>query len=433
MKYKVLLILEEYNLEIIEKLNQDYQVDCLNQQLVKKVNKNNIRFINYEDYLAKNTELDVIVKKLDSFRNYSFIISDYILNNNKYVDLDTFLKWSKVPSKYSKRKLNILINGYDLKFMKSLYPLLEKEYNLTIIEHSDYLLIDKEACLKALETADIIWCEWLVENARWFSYNVKEFQRLIIRAHRFELYKNYGYKLKMENVEKIITVGYYYYEEFIKKFDIPRNKMTIVPNFIECDKYLQTKKKDSQYNIALIGALPKRKGLHRAIKILFELKKKNMNYKLHILGLKPEDLTSTNFNQEEKKYYQDILHNIKIFNLEDDIIFTGWVDVKKYLTNIGYVLSLSDKEKPESFHITPFEGLASGSMALATYWPGIEFIYPDFVIKKDEDEIVKTILDLEKKPQKYQQLVKKGQEFIKDNYDIKIVYSYIASILRGEA
>lgn len=429
MKYKILLIIDNYQEDLFEKLNNDYLVDCLDNNVVLKANKNNVNYINYHEYISDSKDINTIVSKLDEFREYSFIISNEKLKSSKSVNILQFLKWDKVPSQYQKQKLNLLINGHDLKFIKGLFALFQKDFNLIIIENSDYLIVDKEKCSAALKKADIIWCEWLTSNACWFSENVKSYQKLIIRAHRFEINKNYGYKLKIENVNKIITVGYYYYEEFIKKFNFPRYKVTIIPNFIDVAAYDQNKNKNAKYNLALIGAIPKIKGLHRAIKIIFELKKVNPNYKLHVLGLKPTDLTSTNYNKEEVDYFQNILHNIKVFNLEENVIFTGWVDVKKYLKKIGYVLSVSDLE---SFHIAPFEGLASGSLALALPRPGIEYIYPAYVIKKDEQDIVKTILALENNDNQYNKLVNNGREFVKDNYDLKVVYKYIIELLRGE-
>ena len=60
-----------------------------------------------------------------------------------------------------------------------------------------------------------IWCE-CVGNT--FIY--QEYYRLIIRAHRFELSEILDIKL---NIIKwiVITVGYYYFEQFAKKFMIP--------------------------------------------------------------------------------------------------------------------------------------------------------------------------------------------------------------------
>ena len=431
MKYKVLLITNEYNEELLKKLNSDFVVDCLNKDIVENIDKNNIKYLDYKNYIKNYQSLDELIEVLDKYRDYSFILSYKELKNDKYCNVNDFISDDINLKKYELKKLNLLIAGHDLKFINGIIPMLKQSFNIETIENSDYLVIDKKKYKEAIMSCDIVWCEWLVDNAVWFSNNLLSHQRLIIRAHRFELFKNYGYKLNMDNVEKIITVGYYYYEEFIKKFSIPRCKMTIIPNFIDTKKYTTDKVKDYKKNIAIIGTLPKRKGFHRALEVLFELKKLDKDYKLHVLGLNQNDLSSTKFDKEEASYYEQILRDIKVFNLEEDVVFTGWVDTKKYLKNIGYVLSVSDNEKPESFHLTPAEGLVSGALALATYWQGIEYIYPDYIIKKDVREIVDTIVELETDDKKYQKLVNDGRNFIIDNYDIEVVYKYFINLLEG--
>ena len=60
----------------------------------------------------------------------------------------------------------------------------------------------------------------------------------------------------------------------------------------------------------------------------------------------------------------------------------GWM-CPRFLRKVGYVLSMSDAKQPESFHVTPFEGLASRAMALALPWEGIEYLYPQACVVED--------------------------------------------------
>ena len=70
----------------------------------------------------------------------------------------------------------------------------------------------------------------------------------------------------------------------------------------------------------------------------------------------------------------------------------------EFLRKIGYVLSLSDAKFPESFHVTPFEGMASGSVTAALRWEGIEYLYPEEVIMDSLEEMAEYIRPAYKLP-----------------------------------
>ena len=333
---------------------------------------------------------------------------------------------------YPKKKLRLLITGHDLKFIKNLYPYFEKEYELTIQEYAEYSDLNIVESKKLLKKVDIIWCEWLLYNAEWYSTHKFAQQKLFIRAHRFELDRSYAKKIKWKKVDKLITVSYYYLEEFISKFNIPRYKVTVINNYIDINSYSTKKVGDYKYNLAMIGILPKRKGFDRAVDILYELKQKDERYKLYIAGKKPEEFANTKNIEEEANYYKMVYKKIEDYKLQDDVIFTGWIEVPEFLKSIGYTFSLSDKEFPESFHISPFECMASRGIALATRWNGIEYLYPDYVIYENTKEIVDAIVKYNNNEKLYNEIAELGREFTIDNYDINIIWNEIYKLLEGE-
>lgn len=362
-------------------------------------------------YFSSNKEIEIT-------HNYSL---DNIKNN-----ICTAL------SPYPDKRLRLLIVGHDLKFIKDLYPFFEQNYILNILEFEDYLHFSPDISAKHLLENDIIWCEWMLNNAEWFSNNVYPHQDLYIRAHRFELARNYGHNLNFENITCIIAVSYYYQEQFIEKFNIPRNKIRVINNFIDTERYNLEKNSNYKYNIALIGALPKRKGLHHAIEIIRQLKDVDPRYKLYIPGKRPEEFPNTWNIPDERAYYEDVYKSIKDFNLQENVIFNGWVNIPEFLKDIGYTLSLSDKEFPESFHISPMECMASKGIGLCLDWEGIEYIYPEWTIYQSTGNIIQKILDLNHADDEYDHLAVKCQEFVSDSYDISIIKNTLNNLFTNK-
>lgn len=395
----------------------------------------------HEDVLGKDYPLfvenvDECVEKILTFFNNKEKYSKLEQNLEKCVErFSTENVYKNVLSaleKYPKKKMRILITGHDLKFIKSLFPSFEKEYELIVQEYPEYTNLDVTQSKELLDKVDIIWCEWLLLNARWYSNHVYAHQKLYIRAHRFELAKNYGRKIRWNRVSLLITVSYYYMERFIEKFRIPREKVTVINNFIDVDSYSTEKEEDYLYNISMIGILPKRKGFDKAIDLLMLLKQKNSKYKLYIAGKRPEEFPNTRSIPAEREYYEKVNSKIKENHLEDSVIFTGWIKTQDFLKKIGYTLSLSDKEFPESFHIAPFECMASQGIGLSLNWEGIEYIYPEYVICNSIEEIADKIEEYNHDKNKYREIAEKGRTFTKEHYDLPLIWKHITTILNNE-
>lgn len=388
-----------------------------------------------EDYPLYTESVDECIEK----------ILDYFSNSEKYDEFRETLP-QKVErfspenvyknvyhalEKFPSKKMRLLISGHDLKFIKQLFPYFEKEFELIVQEYPEYTHLNVNESKKLLKRADIIWCEWLLLNAKWYSNHIHSFQKLIIRAHKFEISKQYGNDVNWHNVDKLITVAYYWQEQFIEKFAAPRYKTTVINNFIDVNSYPTEKEEGYKYNIGMIGIVPMLKGFSRAIDILSELKKADPRYKLYVAGKRPEEFSNSWNVPEQRRYYLDVYKRIEESDLKDSVIYSGWVKTADFLKNIGYTLSLSDKTFPESFHIAPFEGMASGGVGLAIYWDGIEYVYPEEVIEKSPSDIAKRIIELNSDDQKYRELAQKSREFVADNYDISIIWDSISGLLNG--
>ena len=317
-----------------------------------------------------------------------------------------------------KSKKRLLICGYDLKFILPVIPYLKDKFEIKVDEWTGHDSHDKKQSEKMAEWADIIWCEWLLGNAVFYSNIKNDNQRLIIRAHRFELSRDFGHKIKYNKVDMVITVGYYYFEQFAKKFMIPRNKMRLLPNYVEETIYSTKKSNDAVYNIGMVGILPARKGFHRGLAILKALKERDSRFKLYVMGHTPDEVSWIKNNPTEASYYDECNKYIIENNLSESVVYGGFLPRNQLYENIGYVLSLSDAENPESFHLAPAEGACAGSVGLLLNWPGVEYIYPKEFIFPTIEEITEFIYRCSRDPEMFKQKNLELKEFVLKNYNI---------------
>ena len=386
-----------------------------------------------EDYpLFVESEEECIEKILAAFRDpevWKRAEACLLRSAEKFSVEHIYENVNRALQAYPEKKMRLLVSGHDLKFLKPIFPYFESVFSLEVQELDEYMEFSPKEAAEYVKRSDIIWCEWLLTAAQWYSHHVYPHQSLFIRAHRFEVSRRYGNNIDINHVVKVITVSYYWFEEFTRRFRIPAEKCTVINNFIDTQKYIKEKEPDSRFHLALIGALPKRKGLDRAVELLKLLKKKDPRYCLHVPGKRPEEFPNTWNVPEEREYYEQVYQKIEREGLTESVTFDGWVEITDFLRKTGYVLSLSDAEFPESFHVTPFEGMASGSVAAALRWKGIEYIYPEEVVLDSLVEMAEYIDRLTENPEAYTAAAARGQKFVRENYDIALIWEQIRQLL----
>lgn len=388
-----------------------------------------------EDYpLYVESKEECVQKILDFFRNrekYKEWIGEKLQKDvQKYSTTEVYKNVKKAIDFFPKKKLRLLITGHDLKFIKDLIPKFKEEYELTIQNYDEYMDLNEADSKHLLKHTDIIWCEWLLLNAQWYSVHKYPHQKMYIRAHRFEIDRKYGYRVRWERVTKVITVSYLMMEQFMEKFRIPRDKIMVINNYINVSQYSEEKDDiDNKYHLAMIGIVPKRKGFEHAVDILIRLKKKDERYKLYIAGKRPNEFANSWNIPEERSYYEAVERKIKENNLEESVIYTGWVETERFLQRVGYVLSLSDLI--ESFHIAPFEGMVSNAVGLALRWEGIEYIYPPENVFDSVEAIADKIEEYNQNEEEREEVIGRGRKFVCDNYDLPIIWNTIYQLLEN--
>jgi glycosyltransferase involved in cell wall biosynthesis len=317
----------------------------------------------------------------------------------------------------------LVVAGHDLKFIRDVAPTLDEHFDIRFDEWTGHETHDEKQSKVLLDWADYIWCEWLLKNAVWYAKHKKPNQRLVLRMHRMELARSHAENLCMRNVDAVITVSPLFLERLLERFPkIPRYKVRLVPNYVRIDDYLTNLHPDRLYTLGLVGILPSRKGYHRALEILYALRKKDHRFHLEVFGRLPEDLHWIRRDAKEMAYFKKCELFVQRHALQGAVHFNGHVDIKQALAErrVGYVLSVSDSEfgfpGPESFHLAVADGFAAKSVSLVRRWPGAEYLWPRQFLVDSEKDVVDRILALSSSASAFQTTAAEGREFVRARY-----------------
>ncbi|MBC7153716.1 MAG: glycosyltransferase [Rhodobacteraceae bacterium] len=319
----------------------------------------------------------------------------------------------------------LLIAGHDLKFIAPILPLLEKTFDIRRDEWSGHDVHDEPASKAHLEWAEFIWCEWMLGNAVWYSQNKRADQKLVIRVHRAELGVDFGDRIAVDKVDAMVAVSALFVERLLERFPgIPRHKARLIHNFVDTARYRQCTAPERRFNLAMIGYLPERKRLDRALTILAELRKHDPRYRLDIFGKRPEDLPWLARNAASMAYYRDCDAQILRDGLAGAVQFRGHVDIATSLAEhaVGIVLSVSQSQRQfpgfESFHLAVADGFAANAVSLVQYWEGAEYLWPERFILPDEASVIERILSYRDDPTAFEADAQTGRAFVAGRYGV---------------
>ena len=137
----------------------------------------------------------------------------------------------------------------------------------------------------------------------------------------------------------------------------------LIRNYIKSDMFTNLPKfKGSEFNIGIVGILPKIKRPDIALDIIENLIKKDKRYKLFILGKRYTDWIGTSKCKKEVSYYEKLEERINSTELKDHVIFDDFTfEVHNWFQKIGFILSVSDIE---GCHQSVAEAMATGTIPL---------------------------------------------------------------------
>jgi len=332
-----------------------------------------------------------------------------------------------VPAICYPSKVNIDLLGKD-------YPYFIKEVDNKKISE----LLNKKASIKIYETekiqkeSDIIFCEWGLANAVWYSQNKKENHKLIVRIHAQEVRKPAAKFMKQLNqgaVDKFIFVSEHIRDKAIDMFGIAKKKTIIIPNFVRTDQFFIKNEikplKNRQINLGILGIIPKTKRLDRAVDLLESLVSQNYNVHLYVKGQRPEELAymQAPHRKKELEFYEVIYNKIDSNKeLKKHITFEPWSEnVQEWYQKIDIILSPSEAE---SFHYALADGMSSGCLPICWDWEGASKVYgKGFKTVKNIESGVSLFEEYySATPSQLKKILHKNREHIVKNYSYEKIF-----------
>lgn len=300
----------------------------------------------------------------------------------------------------------ILVAGHDLKFLAPYIAALETHGHTVLIDHwAGHSGHDAEKSKVLLEQADVVWCEWGLGNAVWYSRHVTPSQRLVIRVHLQEIDLPYLRKVCIDAVDSFVFVGELIRRAAIEGHGIPADRAVVVPNAVATDSLARPKTAKSAHTLGLVGIVPQRKRLDLAVDLVEQLREVDPQFCLRIKGKRPEEYPWMEKRPDEMRYYLAQYERIDRLNAdagEDVITFDPHgSDMAEWYQGIGVVISVSDFE---SFHLTLADGAASGADAVSLAWAGADLIYPSSMLFADVSTMTAGILDERERQRRRQDL-----------------------------
>ena len=282
-----------------------------------------------------------------------------------------------VPVTSARRRPRVVVAGHDLKFFAGLEThLLRAGADVRRDQWDGHDRHDETASKKLCEWADVVVAEWCLGNAVWYARHRQDDQRLLVRFHLQERDTEFPRELDLDAVERMVFVGEELRRDAHERFGWPLHKLAVVPNTVDTLAFDRPKLPEARYHVGMLGYLPHRKRLDRALDVLEALRRNDDRFRLFVAGPFPWETPWVWGRIVEREYYREQFRRIRRSRrLYEGVNFDGRCgNVPSWMRKIGHVLSVSDFE---SFHLAPAEGMASRAVPALVRWDGVAALYPD--------------------------------------------------------
>ena len=286
-------------------------------------------------------------------------------------------------------RVQVVVEGHDLKFMREIYDYFVEHKNAALrvdpwLGHTDPDSSEREALL---QSADVVWCEWLLGNAVHYARHKRPGQLLIVRLHHQEMGLAFRHQIRWEAVDALLITCYQHYDRLRAELPNVRDRIHLVPQLLTCDRFDRPKQPGAQFNLGLLGMAPFRKRPDLAVDLLEGLRRQDSRYSLSIKSRHPWEYGWLWERAEEQSAYQEFYERVR--GVGGVHFEPPGSDVPDWLQRVGYIVSTSDHE---GSHQAVAEGMASGAMPILRDWDGADRLYPDRFVFHDTEQAVERVL-----------------------------------------
>lgn len=292
----------------------------------------------------------------------------------------------------------VLFAGHDLKFIDVYASHLKASGQRVLRDIWEWGRCRDEGASRNLsEQADVVFCEWGLANAAWYSKQLPAGKRLIIRIHAQEVReraRRFGAEIDASRVDCFVFVSEEIRIKALELWDWPEEKTSVVPNYLlEKEFTMEGRKPSATLTLGMLGIVPSLKRFDRALDLLAALVSRQVDARLKVKGHRPETLAFMHVpdRAEEMTGYFSLYRRIESDpNLRGRVTFEPWGnDAAAWYKDVDVILSCSDTE---SFHYALADGVLSGCYPVIWPWPGADRVYESSWVVNGLDTAVERVM-----------------------------------------
>lgn len=193
-------------------------------------------------------------------------------------------------------------------------------------------------------------------------------------------------KRSIHRADHIITVSEFSKQEIIRFYEVPQDKISVVPNGVDFKKFYPEKDKQKienikrKYNIfgeyfLYLGTLEPRKNLVRLMEAYAKARKENQNFPYLVLA------------GGKGWMYTEIFQKVEELNLKNNIVFTGYIEDNDVPTLMSGAMAFCFLSLYEGFGMPVIEAMACGVPVLTSNSSSLKEIAEGVALLVDETSI----------------------------------------------
>jgi glycosyltransferase involved in cell wall biosynthesis len=326
---------------------------------------------------------------------------------------------------------DVLISGFDLKFIRELGRRLDDRTDFTVsFDEWKWVSSHTDRTKELLAKADTIVAEWARPSAGWLAERKQPGQNLIVRLHRFELDSAYPKQIDIDKVDAVVYIAPALGPRIHDEIGWPKEKLVYIPNFLDIDWLDRPKVPDARFSIGMVGTERFLKRLDLALDVVAAVRREDTRFALHVRSMAPWENPNVWANPDEQEYAGWCRDRV-----ERDPLLRGGVifdppgrDMARWYRRVGAFLSMSDIE---GVHLAAAEAMASGAVPVFRPWPGVRDVYDERWIHPSVDEAAAALL-ANADPDVWAERSVAAKAEMRRRYDPAAVVTAWADLLHGE-
>ncbi len=328
------------------------------------------------------------------------------------------------------RPHRLLFAGHDLKFCRPIISHFEHRPDclVRIDPWSGHTVHFERRSEELLRWADVIWCEWCLGNAVWYSARVRPGQRLLVRVHRQEITTAHPQGVTWPQVHDLVFIAAHVRDALAAQLAgtaLPRAHL--ICNTFDCAVFAREKDHAAERRLGLLGYCPKLKNPRLAAEILDELRADDERWRLVLVGHPPQHYTWLWERPDERAYYESFDEYARSCGRDRHIVRQEWTDdAPAWYATVGFILSTSDFE---GSHQAIPEGMAAGCVPVVRRWAGAAELYPNALLFDTAEQAAQLIRELSADPAAFAALSARAQAEARERFDLRVVMPQIESLI----